>query len=112
MLHRTIQTDLYEASSEMNKLSIQDRMQILNCPFEGVGINAAARMTGKSKNTILKLLADTGAACAAFQDQAMRGLTIKQVQVDEIWSFVGMKQKNAPIDNPEGYGGLLHIYRD
>ena len=41
-----------------------------------------ARVTGKSKNTILKLLAETGAACAAYQDQAIRGLTIKQVQVD------------------------------
>ena len=88
----------------MNKLSIQDRVQILNALSEGVGINAAARMTGKSKNTILKLLADTGAACAAYQDQAMRGLTIKRVQVDEIWSFVGMKQKNAPVGNTEGYG--------
>ena len=63
----------------MNKLSIQDRVQILNALSEGVGINATSRVTGKSKNTILKLLADTGAACAAYQDQAMRGLTIKQV---------------------------------
>jgi IS1 family transposase len=88
----------------MNKLSIQDRVQILSALSEGVGINATARMTGKSKNTILKLLADTGEACAQFQDQAMRNLTIKKVQVDEIWSFIGMKQKNAPLDNPENYG--------
>ena len=88
----------------MNKLSVPDRVQILNALSEGVGINAASRMTGKSKNTILKLLSDTGIACAAYQDKAMRGLTIKKVQVDEIWSFIGMKQKNAPIDNPEGYG--------
>lgn len=88
----------------MNKLSVNDRVQILNCLSEGVGINATARVTGKSKNTILRLLADTGAACAAYQDQAMRGLTIKRVQVDEIWSFVGMKQKNAPVGNTEGYG--------
>ena len=58
-------------------------------------------MTGKSKNTILKLLADTGAACAAYQDQAMRGLTIKQVQVDKI--FVGAKQKNVKNNHAEGY---------
>lgn len=88
----------------MNKLLMRDRVQILNALSEGVGINATSRITGKSKNTILKLLADTGAACAQYQDQAMRNLTIKRVQVDEIWSFVGMKQKNAPIDNPESYG--------
>ena len=69
----------------MNQLSIQDRVQILNCLSEGMGINAASRITGKSKNTILKLLADVGEACALYQDRAMRNLTCKLVQVDEIW---------------------------
>jgi hypothetical protein len=48
----------------MNKLSVQARVQILNALSEGVGINATARMTGTSKNTVLKLLADVGEACA------------------------------------------------
>ena len=61
-------------------------------------------MTGKRKNTIIKLLADTGSACATYQDQAMRSLTIKKVQVDEIWSFVGAKQKNVRDDHDESYG--------
>jgi IS1 family transposase len=88
----------------MNKLSTQDRVQILNALSEGIGINATARITGKSKNTILKLLADAGEACALYQDKAMRNLTIKKVQVDEIWSFVGTKAKNVTEDHPAGYG--------
>lgn len=80
----------------MNKLSTKDRVQILNCLAEGMGVNAACRVTGKSKNTVLKLLGDVGAACALYQDQAMRNLTITRVEVDEIWSFIGMKQKNVP----------------
>ncbi len=88
----------------MDKLSIQDRVEILNILSEGAGINAAARITGKSKNTVLKLLADVGQACAQYQDQAMRNLTITKVQVDEIWSFVGTKQKNVNEAHPEGYG--------
>ena len=88
----------------MNKLSTQDRVQILNALSEGIGINAASRITGKSKNTILKLLADAGEACALYQDNAMRNLTIKKVQVDEIWSFIGMKQKNVPADDESGNG--------
>ncbi|MDE2022053.1 MAG: helix-turn-helix domain-containing protein [Patescibacteria group bacterium] len=88
----------------MNQLSIKDRVQILNALSEGVGINAACRITGKSKNTILKLLADVGAACALYQDRAMNKLTCKRVEVDEIWSFVGAKQKNVTQDHPEGYG--------
>ena len=79
----------------MNQLSIQDRVQILNCLSEGMGVNATARVTGKSKNTILKLMADVGSACAAYQDRAMNNLSCKLVQVDEIWSFVGVKQRNV-----------------
>ena len=84
----------------MNRLSIQDRARILTVLSEGMGINAACRVTGAAKGTVLKLLADTGRACAIYQDQAMRNLTIKKIQVDEIWSFVGMKQKNVPANTP------------
>jgi IS1 family transposase len=82
----------------MNRLTTQDRVRILTVLSEGVGINAACRVTGASKNTVLKLLADVGQACALYQDQAMRNLKITQVQVDEIWSFIGMKAKNVPAD--------------
>ena len=88
----------------MNKLSTQERVQILNALSEGIGVNAASRITGESKNTILKLLADAGEACALYQDRVMRNLTIKKVQADEIWSFIGMKQKNVPVDDESGSG--------
>lgn len=83
----------------MNKLSIKDRVQILTALSEGVGINATCRITGKSKNTVLKLLAEVGEACALYQDRVMNGLTCKRVQCDEIWSFVGAKQKNVQAEN-------------
>lgn len=88
----------------MNRLSTQDRARILSVLSEGMGINAACRVTGKSKNTILALLADVGRACALYQDQAMRNLSCTRIECDEIWSFVGAKQKNVTQDHPEGYG--------
>ena len=90
----------------MNRLTTQNRVAILKALSEGMGINAACRITGASKNTVLKLLADVGRACALYQDQTMRGLTITKVQVDEIWSFIGMKEKNVPAntDPTRGYG--------
>lgn len=63
---------------------------------EGVSIRAISRMTGASKNTIAKLLADAGEAFSDYQDRTLRGLTCKRIQVDEIWSFVYAKQKNVP----------------
>lgn len=82
----------------MNKLSIQDRVAILNCLSEGMGVNATARVTGKSKNTVLKLLADVGTACALYQDRVMNDLHCERIECDEIWSFVGAKQKNVRKD--------------
>jgi IS1 family transposase len=82
----------------MNKLSIQDRVLILNCLSEGMGINGTARMTGKSKNTVLKLLADVGQACALYQDRVMRNLQCERIECDEIWSFVGAKARNVNPD--------------
>ena len=80
----------------MNKLTNEKRAQILALLCEGMGINAATRITGVSKNTVLKLLANTGEACAKYQDETMRDLKCNRVECDEIWSFVGMKQKNVP----------------
>ncbi len=88
----------------MNKLSNEKRAQILTVLCEGTGINAATRITGASKNTVLKLLADAGEACAKYQDEAMRNLTCKRVECDEIWSFVGMKQKNVPEELQDTFG--------
>jgi IS1 family transposase len=92
----------------MNVLTIAKRAQVLSILVEGMGINAACRVTGVSKNAVLKLLAHVGAACAAYQDRVMRNLPCKKVQCDEIWAFVGMKQKNVPeaLKGVFGYGDV------
>jgi hypothetical protein len=53
------------------------------------------RLTGASKNTVAKLLADAGKACAAYHDEHVRNLRSKRIQVDEIWSFTYAKEKNV-----------------
>jgi len=74
-----------------------------------MGINAASRITDASKNTILKLLADAGDACATYQDENHKHLKLTRIECDEIWSFVGMKQKNV---EPEmrGLFGIGDVY--
>ena len=88
----------------MNYLIKEKQIQIIAALTEGVGINAVSRMTGVSKNTVLKLLADLGAACAEYQDRAFRNLTCKKIQVDELWSFLGAKAKNATPEQKEALG--------
>jgi len=91
----------------MNRLDTAKRAQIVRCLIEGCSIRSTVRMTGASKNTVAKLLIELGAACTRFMDGAMRDLPCKRVQADEIWSFVGAKQKNVKPHHFEndGYAG-------
>lgn len=92
----------------MNSLSVSERAKILSLLVEGNSISATCRITGAAKNTVLKLLADVGDACAAYQDRVLRKLPCKKIQCDEIWSFVGMKERNVPADlkGTLGYGDV------
>lgn len=82
----------------MNRLTTDERAQILGLMVEGMAIRAVSRTTGASKNTIVKLLRDAGRACSDYQDRVMRELPCKRLQLDEIWSFVGAKEKNVPYE--------------
>jgi len=92
----------------MNRLTIEKRAQIIGSLVEGNSIRATVRMTGAAKNTVAKLLVDLGAACADYQDEAMRDLRCRTIQCDEIWSFCYSKQKNVPDEHKGtfGYGDI------
>lgn len=90
----------------MNKLPLTRQKQVVAALVEGNSIRATVRMTGVAKNTVVKLLADLGRACAEYQDQALRNLPCKRLQCDEIWCFVYAKAKNVSRAKaaPEGAG--------
>lgn len=75
----------------MNQLTLAKRVQVISALVEGNSLRAIVRMTGVSLNTIQKLLAELGPACAAYQD-------------DEIWAFCYAKDKNLPADKQGIFG--------
>lgn len=77
---------------------------MISALVEGNSIRATVRMTGVAKNTVVKLLAAIGTACAEYQDRAFRNLTCKRIQCDEIWSFCYAKEKNVPTDKKGQFG--------
>jgi IS1 family transposase len=92
----------------MNRLSIEERAQIIRCLVEGNSIRSTARMTGAARNTITTLLVQLGAACSEYQDRALRNLTSTRIECDEIWSFCYAKAKNVPEQyrGDWGYGDV------
>jgi len=88
----------------MNELSITKQKQVIASLVEGNSIRATVRMTGAAKNTVVKLLADVGKACAEYKDKVLRNLPCKRIQCDEIWSFCYAKKKNVPEDKKGEFG--------
>ncbi len=88
----------------MNKLPSAKRAAVLAALVEGCSIRATVRITGVAKNTVVKLLAELGPACAKFHDETVRNLRSRRVQCDEILSFVGAKQKNVPAKKAGQFG--------
>jgi transposase-like protein len=70
-------------------------VQAVNLLCEGVSIRAVQRITGIHRDTVMRLGVRIGNACAKIQDEKMRGLNCANIQVDEIWGFIGAKRNRA-----------------
>lgn len=91
--------------SFMNKLSTEKKAQIIRLLVEGNSIRATTRITDVSKNTVAKLLIDVGTACQQFHNDTVHHLSSERLQCDEIWSFVGCKEK-AKMQGADGDGDV------
>jgi IS1 family transposase len=88
----------------MNQLDAEKQAQVLFALVEGNSISSICRMFKVGKNTVARLLVVAGQACAQYQNKALRNLNCKLVQCDEIWAFVGSKDKNVPDDKKGKFG--------
>jgi IS1 family transposase len=88
----------------MNRLPISKRVAVVSALVEGNSLRSTCRMTGVAMNTVLKLLADVGTACARFHDEQVRNVRAQRIQCDEIWQFCYAKAKNVPADKKDRFG--------
>jgi IS1 family transposase len=77
----------------MNRLNFDKRVQAIHCLVEGNSIRSTERLVGVHRDTIMRLLIEVGEGCDRLMSARMHGLECERVQVDEIWAFVGKKQK-------------------
>lgn len=92
----------------MNKLSTQQRANIIRMLVEGNSLRSCSRIADVSINTVSKLLVDVGMACAKFHHENVVNVNSKRVECDEIWAFCGMKQKTA--DRKGGGEGIGDVW--
>jgi hypothetical protein len=77
----------------MNELKTENKTQVVSLLCEGNSIRSIERITGIHRDTIMRLGVRVGQASAKIMDAKMRGLNCQQIEVDEIWGFIGAKRK-------------------
>jgi len=67
-------------------------------------------MTGIHRDTIMRLMVRVGKGCDRLMDEMIRGLTCERLQLDEIWAYIGMKQKTANAQGKVGEYGDAYTF--
>ena len=79
----------------MNILPFDQQVAAISCLCEGMSIRSTERLTSIHRDTIMRLGLRIGAACTTLHDVMMRNLHVSQIQLDELWAFVGKKQRRV-----------------
>lgn len=89
----------------MARLTTDTKARILHCLVEGNSIRSTERMTGVHRDTITKLVVQTGKGCDRLSNDHIRGVACRELQLDEIWGFVGKKKGHIrPSDDQNRVG--------
>jgi IS1 family transposase len=89
-----------------NILSTDKQIAAIGALAEGSSIRSIERMTGVHRDTIMRLGVKVGQGCAALMDAKMRDLPCTRLEMDEIWGFVGKKERNVRLDEPAPVGNV------
>ena len=90
-------SDEFVRSGPLGKMrvDVDKAMLVIGMLLEGTSIRACERLTGMNRDTIDRLIIEVGSRCQVFSDLNIVNVKCNDIQIDEIWSFVGMKAKQA-----------------
>lgn len=86
------------------RLDLDKATTCLSLLVEGSSIRSTERVTGVHRDTICRLLRVAGAKCEALLNRLVRNVEVSDVQCDELWNYVAMKEKakaRKGITDPE-----------
>src|ERR1700723_792599 len=78
-----------------NLLSTDKKIAVIGALAEGSSIRSIERVTGVHRDPIMRLGVTVGQGCTAMMDMKMRNLPCKRLEMDEIWGFVGKKERQV-----------------
>ena len=93
-----------------NNLRTEKKLAVLAALTEGCSVRSTERLTGVHRDTIIKLLVRVGTGCASLLDEKMVDLGCKRLELDELWSFVGKKQRHVTAEDDASRVGDTWTY--
>jgi IS1 family transposase/transposase-like protein len=98
---RKVFTDARDQTLDGMYLPVEKAEMVLRLLLEGNSVSSVERATEVHHTTILKLLVQAGEKCERIMAEKVRNVPVRDVECDEVWSFVGKKQKRVrPEDSP------------
>jgi IS1 family transposase len=89
-----------------NVLNTDKQIAVIGALAEGSSIRSIERITGVHRDTIMRLGVKVGKGCAALMDAKMRDLPCHYLEFDEIWGFIGKKEKHCTVDDSPELGDV------
>jgi transposase-like protein/IS1 family transposase len=85
-------------------IPLPEVVKVLQLLVEGCSIRSIERITGLHRDTILNLLVVAGEKCEKLMGRLIVNVPVKDVECDEIWGFVGKKQKQVRPEDDQNLG--------
>jgi transposase-like protein/IS1 family transposase len=107
-----VEAKLPKPSRRPRRLPTEQAVMILGLLCEGSSIRAIQRLVGVEQRTILRLLTDLGEGCARLLDEKIQAVPVKDVEADELWSYILCKQatkERNKISNPDAGDAYCYI---
>jgi transposase-like protein/IS1 family transposase len=90
------QERLFDGDSRLPEEKV---LMILRCLLEGNSVRSTARLCDVEPRTVLNVLVLASERCEKVLGDKLRNVQVRDVQADEIWSFVGKKEKQRTPDD-------------
>jgi transposase-like protein len=99
----------FTALGEM-RIDLDQAAQAINLLCEGMAVRAVCRLTGLNKQTVLRLIVRAGRGIAEYSERTIRGLSVAEVQCDELWGFCFCKRATQWRQDKGSNVGDIYTY--
>ena len=87
-----------------SRLPEETVVRILNCLLEGNSVRSTGRLCNVEPRTVLSILALAGERCERVMGDKIRNVPVRDVEADEVWSFIGKKEKRVRPEDDQNLG--------